>query len=380
VADPKADALLKAARSGTVAKIRDLLEAGAPLEARDVNRMTPLLLAAQGLHVEAVRLLVDAGADLHAVAFRQLDLLEVATRSGNVEIVRFLLERGLPVNGHWKPLNETLRRMGHDTPLIQAADHGHVELVRILLEAGADQSAKYEGKTALERVKERLRDPDYAEQKQQYREIAALLGEAPVERSRSAESELREVEQFAENARRPAYVQLCERLVERCGAGRPWAPLPDHGLPTAGVVAFTLAGCKRPTRVKDLQQEARKAGCHLVLAEPWAPGQDAALVLFPTDNKLAVVAAVGTEGANYGVQTPNVVAWLDILDRESPFQLVFCNHESVGGSFLAPVKGAKELAERMIEFCPSILDEGPEDAEQLAREIKKRRSFVLRWD
>ncbi len=380
MADPKAEALLKAAQSGTVAKIRELLAVGAPLEARDVNRMTPVMLAAQGRHLEAFRVLVDAGADLDAVAFRQLDLLEVATRSGNVEIVRFLLERGLPVNGHWKPLNETFRRMGHDTALIQAADYGYVELVRILLEAGADQNAKYKGQTALELVKERLRDPDYAEQRQQYREIAALLGEASVESSRSADPELREVEKFPENARRPAHLQLRERLVERCGPGRPWAPLPDHGLPAAEVVAFTLAGCKRQKTVEDLQEEARAAACHLVLAEPWAPGEDAALVLFPTANKLAVVAAVGTEGANYGVQTPNVIAWLERLDGESPFHLVFCDHESVGGSFLGPVKGAKKLAALIVEFCPSILDEGPEDPEELARDLKKRRSFLLRWD
>jgi hypothetical protein len=380
VANPKEDALLKAALSGAVAKLRQLLAAGAPVDARDVNRMTPVMLAAQGEHVEAFRVLVEAGADLHAVAFRQLDLLEVAARSGHIEIVRFLLERGLPVNGHWQPVNEAIRKIGHDTPLIQAAVNGHVDVVRMLLEAKADQNAKYRGRTALEQVKERLRDPDYADQKQQYREIAAMLGEVPAQNDRSADSELREVENFAKNARRPAYVQLRKLLVERCGAARPWAPLPDHGLPAANVVAFTLADCKRQKALEDLQQEARKAGYHLVLAEPWAPGEDAALLLFPTDNKLAVVAAVGTEGANYGVQTSNVIAWLETLDGENPFHLVLCDHESVGGAFLGPVKGAKKLAERMVEFCPSCLDEGPDDAEELALELKKRKSFLLRWD
>jgi len=380
VANPKEDALLKAAQSGIVAKIRELLASGAPVEARDVNRKTPAMLAAQGGHVEAFHVLVEAGADLHAVAFRQLDLLEVAARSGNVAIVRFLLQRGLPVNGHWQPANDVLRKMGHDSPLHQAVDFGHVEVVRVLLEAGADRQAKYEGKTAVDLVKERLRDPDYADQKQQYREIAALLGEAVAESDRSMDSELREVEKFAKNARRPEYMQLRERLVERCGAGRPWAPLPDHAVPAAGVIAFTLARCKRQKTLEELQIEARKAGCVLIVAEPWAPGEDASLVLFPTYNKLAVVAAVGTEGANYGVQTTNVIAWLERLDGENPFDLVFCNHELVGGSFLGPVKGAKKLAEQMVEFCPSCLDEGPEDADALALVLKKRRSFLLRWD
>lgn len=376
----KADALFRAAQSGTVAKLRELLAAGAPVEAVDVNRMTPVMLAAQGGHAEAFRLLVEAGADLHALAFRQVDVLEMAARGGNVEIIRFLLGRGLPVNGHWQPRAEALRKVGHDTPLIQAAVHGNVEAVRVLLEAGADREATYEGKTALQQVQKLLRDPVYADQQQPFREIAALLGGVPAASSSPADTVLRAVEQFAANARRPAYEGLRQLLVERCGPARPWKPLPDHGLPAAEVIGFTLARCQRPKTLEDLQEEARKAGCQLVLAEPWSPGEDAALVLFPTDNKLAVVAAVGTEGANHGVQTSDVIDWLERLDGENPFRLVCCNHELVAGAFLGPVKGARKLAERVVEVCPTCLDEGIDGPEELALVLKKRRSFLLRWD
>jgi hypothetical protein len=326
--------------------------------------------------------LVDAGADLNAIAFRQLDLLEVAASSGNVEIVRFLLDRGLPVNGHWKPVNDTIRKIGHDSPLIQAADNAAVEVVRILLEAGADRNAKYNGQTALQLVKERLRDPDYEDQKQEYQQIAALLGDSPAKKKEKApaKAEPEGVRDFARNAKRPEYVALRKLLTERCGEPRPWAPMPDHGIAASNVVTFTLAECKRQKVIDDLQEEARKAGCHLVLGEPWMLGDDAIFVLFPTDDKVAVVAAVGTEGANYGVHTPQVISWLETLDAEQPFHLVQCDHESVGGTFLGPVKNAKKLAERMIQLCPSCLDDGPEDAEELADELKKRKSFYLRWD
>jgi hypothetical protein len=380
VNNPKVDALLRAARDGTVVKVRELLAAGAPIEATDVNRMTPIMLAAQGGHLEAFRVFAAAGANLHAQAFRQVDVLEMAARGGNVEIVRFLLKQGMPVDGHWELKAEALRKFGHDTPLIHAATGGHVEVVRILLEAGADQRATHEGKTALQQVKELLRDPDYAEHRQHYREIATLLGDVPVANNRSRDVELREVKKFAKNARRPEYARLRQLLVERCGDGSLWKPLPDHGLPAAGVLAFKLARCKRQKTLEELQEAARNAGCHLILAEPWIPGEDAALVLFPTDNKLAIVAAVGTEGANYGVQNSDVIAWLETLDGENPFHLVFCNHELVGGSFLGPIKGAGKLAERMVEFCPSCLDEGFEGPEELALALKKRRSFLIRWD
>jgi Domain of unknown function (DUF4253)/Ankyrin repeats (3 copies)/Ankyrin repeat len=380
VANPKEDALLKAATVGNVAKIRQLLTGGAPIDARDVNRKTPVMLAAEGGHVEAFRVLVDAGADLHATAFRQLDLLECATRSGNIEIVRFLLDRGLPVNGHWKPVNEAIRKIGHDTPLIQAVDEGEVEVTRVLLEAGADRDAKYQGQTALQLAKERLRDPDFEEQKKEYQAIVALLGEAPAKGDRPAKADVSEVKNFAKNARRPEYVKLRKWLAGRCGEARPWSPMPDHGVRATNVFTFALAECKRQQAIDDLQQEARKAGCHLVLGEPWTAGEDAVLVLFPTTDKLAVVAAVGTEGANYGVQTPKIISWLEALDRDNPFHLVSCDHESVGGTFVRPIKGVKKLAERMVQLCPSCLDDGPEDAEELALDLTKRKSFLLRWD
>ncbi len=110
------------------------------------------------------------------------------------------------------------------------------------------------------------------------------------------------------------------------------------------------------------------------------PGEDAALVLFPTDNKLAVVAAIGTEGANYGVSTADAIAWLKHLDEENSFTLRYCGHDLVGGAFLGAVKGAKKLAERIAEFCPSCLDEGFETPEELALALKQQKAFLLRWD
>ncbi len=376
----KADALLSAAQAGNVVKVRELLAAGPNIEAADVNRMTPAMLAAQGGHVEAFQALVEAGADLHALAFRQVDLLEMAARGGNAAIVRYLLERGLPVNGHWQPTVDALRKIGHESPLMQAATNGHVEAVRVLLQAGADQNAKYQGKTVLQQVEERLRDPDYADWKQQHREIAALLKGVPAVTDPPAQRELREVEKFAKNAQRPGYEHLHQQLAQHCGDATPWQPLPDHGLPCKAVLAFRLTGCKQLKTLEDLQEQARKASCHLILAEPWAPGEDALLALFPTDDKLAVVAAIGTEGANYGVRTADAIAWLENLEKENPFQLVLCNHESIGGAFLGPVKRARKLAEQMVEFCPSCLDESIDDAGALAIELKKRRTFLLRWD
>jgi uncharacterized protein len=384
VAHPKSQAMISAAISGKADKIRQFLSEGVPIESQDMNRSTPVMLAAAHGHVEAFQVLVEAGADLHAVAARQKDLLEHAVDSGKAELVRFLLDRGLPVDGHWKPPaseNPAVRKIGHDTPLLRAAEGGAVEIVRILLEAGADRSRTYNGRTALDVAKEHLHDPDHEEHHEAYREIVALLGGAPATSGRSLDSIKEEVAKFAENACRPEYAKLCDSLTAKCGPGRPWTPVPDHGIPATNVVMFTLTMVKRQNAIEKLQAEARDADCQLALAEAWSPGEDAELVLFPTSDKLAVVAAVGTEGANSGVKNiPHVIDWLQRLDSENPFHLCVCTHDAVGGVFVSPVKGAKKLAERIVNFCPSSVVEGANDAKALATVLKNRRSFYLWWD
>lgn len=373
-----AEALLTAATHGQVENVRRLLAEDAPLESVNVNRWTPVMCAAAHGHDEAFQMLVEAGANLHALGFRQTDLLELAADGGNARIVRDLLHRGLPVDGHWQlpvPPNPVLLKVGHDTPLIRAAADGNVEIVRILLEAGADRSRKHQGKTALDLAKECLSDPDCEEQHESYREIVTLLGGQAVS-ARLADSINTEIDRFAENARRPEFQRLRELLAARCGAGRKWRPRPDHGRPAENVLSFTLRKAD-PQAIGELQRAARVAECCLVLNDLWLPGENAKLALFPTSDKFAVVAAVGTEGASRGIKTiPHVIDWLRELDSKHPFHLDLCTHEAIGGTFEGAVKGAKKLAERIIAFCPDV----EADTDALASTLKKDKSFLLRWD
>lgn len=381
MADPT-KALLKAATIGDSAAIRKELTAGVPINATDLNRKTPVMLAAQHGHVNAFHTLVERGADMTILAFNN-DLLECAAEGGNVEIVQYLIKEGHPIEGRWKPRSKVAERAGHITPLIMAAINGRVDAVRVLLEAGANREAKFDGKTALKFVEEDIKYPNSPEEIERVPlliEIAALLKGKPAGPASPDDSRALEVGKFAENARRPAHQQLQQTLVKRCGASRPWHPLQDHGIQATDVAAFTLKNCEVQKELAELQEKARKADSHLVLVEPWVPSEDAVVVLFPTDNKLAVVAAVGTEGANYQVRTADVIAWLKKLDESNPFHLTFCGHDFVGGVFLKAVKGAIKLAKEMIEICPSCQDEGFETAEELAKAIKKRKSFLLRWD
>src|SRR5262245_59035927 len=84
------------------------------------------------------------------------------------------------------------------------------------------------------------------------------------------------------------------------------------------------------------------------------PGEDARLVLFPTENKLAVVAATGTEGVNNRVDPADVIAWLQSLDAESPVHLVFCNHELVGGAFVGRSNRPKSWRSAWLSSAPVV--------------------------
>ncbi|MGO4556773.1 ankyrin repeat domain-containing protein, partial [Stenotrophomonas sp. 2YAF22] len=62
-----ADAQLRdAASRGDVEAVREALDAGADLEARDGQGRTALLLATHGNNVDAARELIEAGADVNA--------------------------------------------------------------------------------------------------------------------------------------------------------------------------------------------------------------------------------------------------------------------------------------------------------------------------
>lgn len=105
--------LMLGSYAGSEAKVRDLVERGADLEAKDVDGYTALMYACNKGHSEVVRILLAAGA------------------------------------------NPNARAADNSTPLMFAAQHGHADFVRRLIEAGADASARGDhGLSALDFAKQ----------------------------------------------------------------------------------------------------------------------------------------------------------------------------------------------------------------------------------
>ena len=117
-------ALILAASRGDVPAIRNLVESGADLHARDERGRNAVLAAVQGSHLEAASLLITLGADVDAQDDIQDSAFLLAGARGHAGIVRQALDAGADVTA-------TNRYGG--TALIPACHYGHVETVRVLL-------------------------------------------------------------------------------------------------------------------------------------------------------------------------------------------------------------------------------------------------------
>src|SRR5437868_5548921 len=159
--------LFAAADKGCVPLARDLLAAGASVEARDRLGAMPLAYAARSGHLPLVDLLLEKGAAINARNLAGSTALYVAAENDRFAVVRRLLDRGadpkLAGHGDVTPLAaaafkgndrivETLLARGADpnavdktgkTPIVYAAALGFTPIVRRLLDAGVGVNARY---------------------------------------------------------------------------------------------------------------------------------------------------------------------------------------------------------------------------------------------
>jgi len=114
---------------GDLAAVRRLARSGAPLDERDGQGRTPLLLATQRNQIEIARALITAGADVNAQDDLHDSAYLLAGARGHDDILRATLAHGADLR--------SVNRYG-GTALIPACERGHVSTVRILLAAGVD--------------------------------------------------------------------------------------------------------------------------------------------------------------------------------------------------------------------------------------------------
>ena len=184
-------ALMLAAREGQADNVQLLIARGAKVDERDNEGWTPLMLAAYNGQTSAVGLLLEAKADVKAKDSKGVwDSLVLALSEGRGAVAEKLIEAGAvlssaPVNDHVPLIHSvyggdlqgvrlvlarkpdlTARDRDGWSALALAAYNGYPQIVMELLRAGIDPTLKdKEGKTALDRAQESKNT-----------EIAALLG------------------------------------------------------------------------------------------------------------------------------------------------------------------------------------------------------------
>lgn len=121
------------ARSGDAASLAGLIDRGVPVDVRNHNGDSLLMLASYHGHVHATRVLLARGADPARANDRGQTPLAGAAFKGDVEMVMLLLDHGAEVDGG-----------GPDgkTALMFAAMFDRADVVTLLLERGASPSRR----------------------------------------------------------------------------------------------------------------------------------------------------------------------------------------------------------------------------------------------
>ena len=166
---PQRPALIAAIHDNDVEEAGRLIEAGADVNARDLDGDTALRNAVGNRSLKAVRLLLDHGADPNLASEDGWTPLALAAGQRFPEIVELLVERGADVNTRLGSGASVMRgavawgfpdialillrhgadpnigREGSYSALMVAVQNGQMELIRELIERGADPNAVTSG-------------------------------------------------------------------------------------------------------------------------------------------------------------------------------------------------------------------------------------------
>lgn len=137
VPSPTAEAIAafaEASYNGNAQNVADALNAGMPVDQKEKNGNSALMLASFNGHTEAIKILLDAGADVNLRDAQGRTPLMFAASGPYPAAVRLLIERGADLHAV-----DTADRFN---ALMFAAAEGLSPVVDILLAAGADPKVK----------------------------------------------------------------------------------------------------------------------------------------------------------------------------------------------------------------------------------------------
>jgi uncharacterized protein len=121
--------MLKAAAAGDLNQVKALIAAKAPLDAKDSEGRTALLIAVDLNHFEIARALIAAGASVNVQADNLDTPWLLAGAAGRTEMLRAMIPAGPDLS---------IRNRYGGNALIPACERGHVETIALLLTTRID--------------------------------------------------------------------------------------------------------------------------------------------------------------------------------------------------------------------------------------------------
>lgn len=348
--------LLCAAADGRIEAMQWLIERGAALDASNWLGMNALHVASLNNQVEAIDWLLGNGFGIDDTAINQLTALHIAAVGNSRQAVLQLLELGA---------DPTARNASRETPYDMAKDHGKPATYRAL-----------EGVTPKE-ARKRRRKPqaptwtfDAGKRKEYLTAARQRCGKAAVKLSAAKfQTQLRK------RGESPEFQTAVTDLGERLGAKvNPWSDeLPSVHELTGGRL---LNGKLTEGRLSKLQKTVQTEKVFVV--RQLRSDDGSRLFAVAAGDAFEAIAAMRLNGANHGISTKELLAWLMSLAERYPFELVALDTDGLQIRFDAPVSDVSATTDELMMICP------PEDFEEralksLKKQLRNKRPKVTLW-
>lgn len=400
--------LILACEKGAVEVAEFLLEQGANAATTNRDRETALMKAAAAGSLPLVRLCLEQGVEVNAISKERKTALacaagashyvEVNKDAPNASVRSYREYRDDGSCWEWGPLPETqilaivqaLLQAGADpnvdncgtTPLIEAAKNGQLCVLEALLTAGARLEVRDSSGDTAASLAKLYNQQNVLSFLRSYTgtdlsEFETCEAEADQDDGDDQERWGEELPQpdFSEAAQNSDYQQAVNELAELCGG----TPI-SHGNAPGWFSIHVNSKRRLDIDIETLQQQFLERACFVYEPDRYYGNGPKKLCILPTTDKYEVIAWHQTNGCNYGIGPGYVVQWLRELEAEQSFILTCIAHDTLAGRFLTPIADPEELAERMYDFCPDIVDQGCGSVEILAESLSSSDHLFFWWD